>query len=553
MKKKLIPKVLLFLALIIYSLFAFNFFSGNVGFYNSSAYHALTSISLLNGHLSLPINPSGGIPNDLQFFGGKIYTQWGYGVAIAQMPFNAILFFLNKNLAFPDVLIFIFYLLVTANTCFDFIKSEFSDKFDDLGVVLITFVWISLSLGWLISYRFIQYEETPAYYVLFSVLTFIFYIRTIKTSVFINTFLLCTFMILLLMIRQTSLIIIALISLDIFSRRRKFFLKYLACLAPYLSVFFYINYLKTGSLIGTGVHNTNPGIPQELPFIKMGRPCQSISFDIAIDRLILFFKNIFVGEFNLDTFILNDCFIFFEDAFSFGRPYVSYYLSAALAIYYFYLFIRFKKSTIEYFNLIPFIGITITFFAFTFSANGFAYRYFVDFYFFYLLCIFYLIKEFDLFKIKYRIYLYLVCIYLSFLNANLIYSQSHTVKFSQVPVPIFGYKWDYNFSYPAIRECIDNKIFEKDKLGWGQNCEIVESLNTYISIPDKSLGSGYKLILEGENIPESLMLRINGILLKDFKWKDSFITLNSTESLNYNIFIYFPNNTGVVLNRLYLK
>ena len=543
-------KLILILLTSLSILFAFNFFSGNRGFYNESWTNSITSISLLYGHLDFPMfSARSGIPNDLQFYDQKIFTGWDYGVPILQLPFQLLAYLSGSKAAFPDPYIFIFYALLTSLVVFNFIREKFSNNLGNIYILFYSFFIVQISLLWLISYRFIQYEEVASYYILFSLNTLIYYLKIQKDYNFRNSFILCLNLCILLLLRQPAIIIISFISFYILINKKYSSYRFFILLGIFLIVPFYFNYIKTGSIIGTGTSNINPGIMEELFYTKLGRPCIDYSLANILERTNYFFTNIFLWERFPEKFISNGCFITFENAKAFGAPFLSYVLNGFLFVYLLYI-IKFKKYKFDF--LMPLLGIFTVFIMFAVLSNGFVYRYVVYFLFFYSLLIYILFESIDITKFYTK---NLILIFLAFLfsyNFQIARYQNDTVKFKMDSPPLLAHNWDHPYEFPSIRRCGDVKIFDKDGYGWNSNCTVPLYINTYISIPNNSVNSTYRINLEGENIPDIIDMRLNGRMYKGFNWKKDSINAKFLPVKNYNLFIYFPNERNASVSAVYL-
>src|SRR5438034_5932512 len=56
--------------------------------YSVAGIHPSVARALYNGQLFLSDRPELGIHHDFEFHNGALYTHWGYGVPLLQMPFH---------------------------------------------------------------------------------------------------------------------------------------------------------------------------------------------------------------------------------------------------------------------------------------------------------------------------------------------------------------------------------------------------------------------------------------------------------------------------------
>lgn len=533
-------------------LYSFNFFSGNHFWYSSQDFHSLQSLSLIRGHIALPINPAPGIENDLQFYNGGIISNWGLGIPILQMPFHFLLKVLKVAKSFPSILIFSFYYLITANILLNFIQRKKIYSSPVIQIIL-TLLILSFCLFWLTSYRFIVYEESASYFILFSLNTFIFYTEFKENQNNKNLFLLLLNLTFLLLIRATGLIIFAVIFMDLFFKKKiKRSQSLIFFLAPLL-IFATSNYLTNGHLISNGAHNVNPGISKELNLLRMGGPCEQFSIQQFFLRSLDFANAIFLGK----KEIMNKCFTQFEDSIAIHQPYFPFTLSLTFALF-LYLSVKYKKITE---NFVITSGFFLIFFSYVFKANGFTYRYLVDFIFFVLFIIY---EIYNIFKLHIRkspkglkIFLSVIIIFSFFNLIGVINNQKNSVQFSNKPTDRKKLDWSFRHSpeaFPHIRSCIDNKLFNHDKYGWHENCQAPNFINIYLSLPNFSNKKQYKLFIEGSEIPDIITIRFNGILYKNFNWHKDYVSVNRPLTNNFNLFIKFDSKfSQPLINRIYFQ
>ena len=83
--------------------------------YSVAGIHPSVARALYNGQLFLSDRPELGIHHDFEFHNGALYTHWGYGVPLLQMPFHLLATAFSSGPGFhpfPDRAIFLFYLLL---------------------------------------------------------------------------------------------------------------------------------------------------------------------------------------------------------------------------------------------------------------------------------------------------------------------------------------------------------------------------------------------------------------------------------------------------------
>jgi hypothetical protein len=534
LKNKIIILLVLF-----FGLFYVFGISHGLGIYAPQSYTRWTSLSLINGYLYLPLNPVTHLDNDLQLFSGGVHTNWGYAVALLQLPFHLIYIIFGTNNFFPDILILYFYLALSALWVYSYIRTKITDNFSS---VLLTVFVIFISTLWLTSYRFLVYEETGTYYILGLLcycLTYLTLLEKFSNKIFIIQIVLS---ILMLNTRPTAIVIISLTNFHLLYTYRKIKLVQ-GFIYPTIS-YFIINYFRSGNIFSNGDANTNPGDNNQLPLNRLGDLCSLSSIENFKNKFYQFIRVFFVGDPILDT----NCYSRFEDSISIKKPYLSHLLNL---FYFISLLINVKYK--NYFILIvSILGVLFTFLMYLIFSVGITYRYIIDFQFFYFLTIF--ISIILLYKGYNKILLNLILIISLILFFLLIVNvQKHTVSAGPHKANISQHKWVFDDKYPENRTCYDKPFSDKDKLGWNNNtCIIDRYLNTYINFKVKD-NKRYQLYLTGTNIPDIITIVINGQSYKNVLWKSTEFTIKNYYSENTNIFVDFGENSNIVLREILIR
>jgi len=140
--------------------------------YSLAGIHPSVARALYNGQLFLSDRPELGIHHDFEFHNGALYTHWGYGVPLLQMPFHLLATAFSSGPGFhpfPDRAIFLFYLLL-GTALFWLALRRLAERGFRLGewagsalATASTAFFLTYGLYWLVSMYFGVYEATVAY------------------------------------------------------------------------------------------------------------------------------------------------------------------------------------------------------------------------------------------------------------------------------------------------------------------------------------------------------------------------------------------------------
>ena len=140
--------------------------------YSVAGIHPSVARALYNGQLFLSDRPELGIHHDFEFHNGALYTHWGYGVPLLQMPFHLLATAFSSGPGFhpfPDRAIFLFYLLL-GTALFWLALRRLVERGFRLGewagsalATASTAFFLTYGLYWLVSMYFGVYEATVAY------------------------------------------------------------------------------------------------------------------------------------------------------------------------------------------------------------------------------------------------------------------------------------------------------------------------------------------------------------------------------------------------------
>jgi hypothetical protein len=355
--------------------------------YSAHIAHKFTAQAMLHGSLALHRGLEGVTMNDEQVYNGAGFTNWGFGVPLLQLPFHVAAHLLRSRIEtrfFPDRLIFFVYLSLLIPLLWTSLERATTAPTPERRAPLTTWAYswsitlliLTYALFPLISFRFIVYEETIAYFVVAELYALSCYIRFVESK---KTFWLCCTAVaasLALVIRPTGLPYLGLWAALVFLRDRSWrtAVAYGASSAPLLAFWLYSNWAKGGSPITLGYQNGLPEYPFHYPMVRFGQQCMDPEYGIRATAKALF-ESFFV-RMPEPSAVLTTCHFVFETHVpgngSFFPPAVFVLLSGSL------LFCVVRRETrLAYY--LPHLTFVALFLAFANGGFGFSYRYAGDF------------------------------------------------------------------------------------------------------------------------------------------------------------------------------
>jgi hypothetical protein len=252
---------------------------------NQSRY---TAMAILTGTLRLR-NGLQHVGGDEQVYNGAGYTNWGFGVPLLETPFHL---YAWRHIAqypskfFPDRAIFFFYLLVLIPVlwaAFDRLLAMRERAFAP-GAARVrrhllswsaTLFVLGCTLYPLMSCRFLIYEETIAYMVVFELFALSAYIFAQPAWGSAAVAMLGAAAGVGLVVRSIGLLYLGLWGMLVLlqSRRAKPVLVYAAVAAPFLVFWLYSNTVRSGSPFALGYSNSLPGYAYHLAVVRFGNRC----------------------------------------------------------------------------------------------------------------------------------------------------------------------------------------------------------------------------------------------------------------------------------------
>jgi hypothetical protein len=466
--------------------------------------HKLVSLAMLEGKLYFPYSAAFGVDNDYQVYNGAVFTNWAYGVPWLQMPFHLLSRIFSGGAAiafFPDRIIFLIYYLISAFYAYFALNTYAGSrgyKNDAVRVLAITGILLCLyttTVYVLASYRFLVYEETCAYFVLFqinAIASILLYRVTGETR---YLYLLGINAGIATLIRPTGLAYDVVYALVLFERRHlQAIYKYALWCVPFIILFLASNYVKGGHFISLGLTNSNPGYDFHYAPTRFGSSCNgNPAGRLEVATSLLF--NIFIAP-KANTEHLQQCGFLIEYATSkLLPPFVGWGFSLLL-LYYLYHVIKTQSVSLR--AIAPLAGVVVMFLAYVNGGVGFEYRYAADFFPFYVLmaaelAVFYQ----QSFNRRWILgFTALACLITAFQFVTVVNPQLSTILKTASPadpahrtglwasMPL-AYWNQYNApNPPSTRSCSDRPLqFPHDKFGWSSTCDVADFVNLFLSLP----------------------------------------------------------------------
>jgi hypothetical protein len=234
----------------------------------------------------------------------------------------------------------------------------------------------------LMSGRFLVYEETIAYMVLFELVALSGYIFALRSWSSWAVALLGIGAGVGLVVRPTGLVCLgvwaAIVVLE--SRRARPIAVFAAASGPFLGFWLYSNWVKTGSPAGFGYNNSTPSLPWNLPMQRFGSVCVDTR-EHAIEAAKRLFQAFFVPSADEPFPWLRRCHFDFETRPPAGEPYAvaPFFGVTLLAILCWMFFRAVARRDRRLSDLVPFAALVFLFVNFVRAGAGFVWRYEGDF------------------------------------------------------------------------------------------------------------------------------------------------------------------------------
>ena len=361
--------------------------------------HRFTAMAMLTGTLRM----RGGISavlHDEQVYNGAVYTNWGFGVPLLELPFHAIAGKMRSLPAgfFPDRAIYFFYVAAMIPVLWAAIDRLLAMRAAPAVAGgsapgrrhALSWAATLLALTWalypLMACRFIVYEQTICYMMVFELLALSAYVFTLGSTRSLPVVAMAAASGVGLLVRPTGLVFMAvwgaLILLDGRDKRARVraVAIFAAAAAPFVAFWMYTNLARTGSLFGLGYSNSLPWLGYHVAIERFGSRCVDGPVH-AVEAAARLFASFFIANYQYPLPYMQKCHFDFElrppgeegynrEAF-FGMP-VLLLLAAMLGHH----LVRKERRLAVY---VPYAAFALLFASYVLRGQGFAWRYVGDF------------------------------------------------------------------------------------------------------------------------------------------------------------------------------
>jgi hypothetical protein len=498
-----------------------------------------TSMAMLTGTLHFR-NGIAAIGNDDQVYNGAAYTNWGFGVPVLQLPFQAIAGRFPARFPtgfFPDRAIFFFYaawlvplLWWTLDRVLAGMQPESTGvqawtrraacSWAAAGLVLV------YSLYKLTAYRFFLYEETIAYLVvaqLYAVCAYVFVMRSDRLLPVVGLGVAAGFG---LLIRPTGLGYFGMwCVLVLLARPRLVPLAALATtVAPFVVFWLWSNHVRSGSPLSFGFENAAPWFPYHYPIQRWGSQCAD-TLDHAYEGAKMLFNLFFVSTVVPFPPHLTECHFGLEVQDSswgdppspYGNaPFFGVGVLVLLVLILAHQVVRRERRVAVY---LPFAAMAFLYVSFVRAGVGFAWRYAGDFWPLVVLVVVQYVLGLPPRASRllgWRMALVMVLIAFAGYREH-VSPELATIKTLE-PTGVASLKEHFQTARYGVDPPLPSRVACRDAvnwpyrggLGWSAGCTVDTFTHVYLGVPKKT-DSHYELTMQTEDLaPPSVRVFFNG-------------------------------------------
>jgi hypothetical protein len=243
--------------------------------------HRFTAMAMMLGKLRLSSALSK-LDYDQEIFNGAVYTHWGFGVPLMQLPFHALWRWRHAGV-FPDRAIYFLYFGLLVPVLWAAFDRLFAMR-EGPGALTIRRHALSFSVTALVlvcgffplmSCRFIIYEETIAYFMVAELAALAAYVFALRRWSDVAIYWIGFAAGLGLLIRPTGLIFVGVwATLMLLERpKRRALVVFAGAIAPFVVFWAWSNWVRSGSIVATGLSNSVPWNDFHTPMLRFGSYC----------------------------------------------------------------------------------------------------------------------------------------------------------------------------------------------------------------------------------------------------------------------------------------
>jgi hypothetical protein len=283
--------------------------------------HRFTAMSMLEGSLKYHFSLAW-LSGDEQVHDGAGYTQWGYGVPLLQLPFQAIARHLPAfpNGFFPDRAIVFVYLALVVPLLWVGLDRVLAMRPAPAipRVRRLALSWsatafvLCVALYPVLASRFQVYDETIAYFVMVQLSALTAYVFLLGSPGPLPLVALAAAAGMGLLVRPTGAIFLCVwAGLSILERRALRTVRVFgASVAPFVLFWMFTNFARTGSPLSLGFQNSLPG-PEHVGMVRFGSVCVD-TVPHAMEAALSIFRALFLVVSQDPDGWMKDCGLSFE-------------------------------------------------------------------------------------------------------------------------------------------------------------------------------------------------------------------------------------------------
>ena len=553
--------------------------------YTMHAGQKAASFSLLLHKLSLsyPFNVYG-IDSDEQLYNGSVYSNWGIGIPLLQIPFHLVWRIVHgagRFGLFPDAWIFWFYyagMAVTLNySIVALLRERFSEGVGSRGWhwligSVFTVSILVFTLVWLIVLRFAVYEETICYFIIAQLYGLAFYINYIRKPSFFWAGWLGLAVGVGLLIRPTGLFYVPVWALCIYwpQKNHRNLLAYASTFFPSGIIWGLTNLIRSGGIFNPGFRNfgeVDAGYnyigPQRFPDYCHAGVSDHLKF------LWLFLRCLFgpetKGLIETNKAFAAKCTSLVEyNNYNFFHhpvpPFIHYPILMVLVFFGLLVWRLFKPKRLDL--LAPFLMVFLLSAIYIFVME-FSYRYIGDFTPLAALIIvqWFLFDTSGLRRLHVTALAFFICLLsvnywvndLSIIRGNALWRSRNNDPVLDAAHTTSGGRFLLHWQkgkpsdWPSVRTCgAPLPIIPNDSAGWNRDCSVRDVTNFYISVPPMGNGRYVLHLKTDEKIADEFNVFVNGKFYRS-KWTGNtydvvfYASRSHWESGNITVTIHWYN------------
>ena len=503
-----------------------------------------TAMAMLTGTLRLR-NRLTQLGHDEQVYNGAVYTNWGYGVPLLQVPFHAAAARLMSQKFFPDRAIYFAYFTAMIPVLwagFDRLlamrEGSGASKMRRhlLSWAATAFVLTTVFYPLMCS-RFVVYEETVCYFAMVEFLALAAYVFALRSW---SAWAIAGLGIaagLGVLVRPTGLLYLGMWALLLLleHRTRRTLLTFAAATAPFVAFWLVSNWVRTGSVVGLGLGNAVPFYPYHTEMQRFGNTCSDSpahAWQVA-GRL---FRAFFARQEDLkDWWWLRTCHFTFEARPVPGRggawqePVFGVGVLVALVVMLAHQ-LRRRESRLAFY--LPTAVLVALFGAYVWAGAGFAWRYAEDFWPAIVLAVVQYVRflpSASVSRLGMPLAIALVgCSWAAFeenvppnLGTQLTLDDREAATMWN---DFLAFRWGEDKRMPSEIKCADQfQEIWHNMQGWEYKCGVDTFTNVFVGVPSKTEET-YKLAFKttGFEMP-TLRVYVNGRLYTAHRTRDGYV------------------------------